>query len=117
MYGSAVNTQAAGADRMDNERVLSLFGIIMGSIPALGILYFWTMGAIGLLTNDAGLILDLQLSGVWLTLFWAAPIVVFGSILGAIALFALRRHKEAAALAGLPVLATLAYYFALVQLR
>ena len=117
MYGTAVNTHAGGANHVDNERVLSLFGIILGSIPALGILFFWTIGAIGLLTNDAGLILDLRLSGLWLTLFWAAPIIVFASILGAIALFALRRHKEAVALAGLPVIATLLYYFALVQLR
>jgi len=117
MYGTAVNSHAAASNGVDNERVLSLYGIILGSIPALGIFFFWTIGAIGLLTNDAGLILDLRLSGLWLTPFWALPFVVFGSILGAIALFALRRHKEAVALAGLPVIATIAYYFALVQLR
>ena len=118
MYGSAVNTQATtNGEAVDNERVLSLFGVILAGIGSLGILFFWSMGAIGLLTNDGGQILDLRLTGIWLTLFWALPVVVLVSIAGAIGLFALRRHKEAVGLAGLPIIATIAYYFALVQLR
>lgn len=118
MYSSAVNTQVASdGDAIDNERVLSLFGIILQSIGSLGILFFWTIGAIGLLTNNGGQILELGLTGIWRLLFWALPILVVVSIAGAVGLFALRRHKEAAGLAGLPIIATLVYYFALVQLR
>ena len=118
MYGSAVNTQATtNGEAVDNERVLALFGVILAGIGSLGILFFWSMGAIGLLTNDGGQILDLRLAGIWLTLFWALPVVVLVSIAGAIGLFALRRHKEAVGLAGLPIIATIAYYLALVQLR
>lgn len=118
MYSSAVNTQqATHDDAVDNERVLSLYGIILASIGALGILFFWSMGTIGLLTNDGGQILDLRLTGLWRTLYFALPVVVLVSVAGAVGLFALRRHKEAVGLAGLPVIATLVYYFALVQLR
>lgn len=118
MYGSAVtNHQATPNDTVDNERVLSLYGIILASIGGLGILFFWSMGAIGLLTHNGGLMLDLRLTGLWRTLYFALPIVVFVCVAGAVGLFALRRHKEAVGLAGLPILATLAYYFALVQLR
>jgi len=118
MYGSAVTTdQTTYDDAVDNERVLSLYGIILAGIGGLGILFFWAMGAIGLLTNDGGLMLELQLTGLWRTLYFALPVVVLVSLAGAVGLFALRRHKEAAGLAGLPIIATLAYYFALVQLR
>lgn len=118
MYSSAVNTRQTNHDDAgDNERVLSLYGIILASIGGLGILFFWSMGAIALLTDDGGLMLDLRLTGLWRTLFFALPVVVLASIVGAIGLFALRRHKEAVGLAGLPILATLAYYFAMVQLR
>lgn len=118
MYSSAVDTKHAGnGDGSDNERVLSLFGIILAGIGSLGIFFFWAMGAIGLITHNGGLILDLQLTGIWRTLFFALPVVVVVCVVGSIGLFALRRHKEAVALAGLPTLATLAYYFALVQLR
>jgi len=118
MYSSAVNTQLpSDDDAVDNERVLSLYGIILASVAALGILFFWTMGAIGLLTGNGGLMLDLQLTGIWRTLFLAAPIIVLVCVVGAVGLFAARRHKEAVGLAGLPFLGALAYYFALVQLR
>jgi hypothetical protein len=118
MYSSGVTTHhQTDTDAVDNERVLSLYGVILASIGALGVLFFWTMGAIGLLTNDGGLILDLRLTGVWRTLYFALPVVVLVCVAGAIGLFALRRHKEAVGLAGLPVIATIAYYFALVQLR
>jgi len=75
------------------------------------------MGAIGLLTNDGGLMLDLGLTGLWRTLYFALPVVVLVCIAGAVGLFALRRHKEAVGLAGLPVIATIAYYLALVLVR
>lgn len=118
MYSSAVNTQQhTDPDAVDNERVLSLYGVILASIGALGVLFFWTMGAIGLLTNDGGLVLDLRLTGVWRTLYFALPVVVLVCVAGAVGLFALRRHKEAVGLAGLPVAATIAYYLALVLVR
>ena len=118
MYSSALNTQQTKPDEAaDNERVLALYGIILAAIPSLGILFFWAMGAIALLTGNGGQILDLQLSGLWRTLFFALPVVVLVSLAGAMGLFALRRHREAVGLAGLPIVATLAYYFALVQLR
>lgn len=118
MYSSAAEPVGSPRhDKVDNERVLSLYGIILATLPSFGVLFFWTIGAVGLLTGQGGQILDLQLTGIWRTAFLAMPVVALVCLVGAVALFALRRHKEAAGLAGLPVLATLAYYFALVLLR
>lgn len=110
-------SQDRGEDRVDNERVLGVYGIVLGALPAMGILVFWSMGAIQLFTGNGGLINELQLTGAWRFLYLAYPVVLLLALLAALGAFALKRYKEAAGLAMLPVLGVLVYYFALVQLR
>lgn len=102
---------------VDNERVLGIYGIVLGLIPAMGVLVFWSMGAILLLTGNGGYVNELQLTGAWRFLFFSYPAVLVVSLLLALGAFFLNRFKEAAGLAMLPVIGVVLYYFALVQLR
>jgi len=100
---------------VDNEALLSLFGIILGSIGSLMIGVFWAMGANLKATANGGTIVQQQLTGLWNTLFWAYPFVVIGAIIVAVGLYAIKRYKEAAGVAALPIIGVVLYYFALVQ--
>lgn len=98
----------------DNTALLSLYGMILGFLGSLIIGVFWAMGANLKATGNGGTIVQQQLSGLWNTLFWAYPFVVVGTIVIGIGLFAIKRYKEAAGIAVLPILGVVAYYFALV---
>ena len=110
-------SQDRGEIRVDNERVLGVYGIILGILPGALVLIFWAMGALHLLTGNGGLINELQLTGAWRFLFLSYPVVLVLAFLAALGAFAIKRYKEAAGIAMLPVIGVVVYYLALVQLR
>ncbi len=117
MYTATFDHDPA-ADLTHNERALGLLGLVFGVLGSGAILYFWTMGRILLYTNNGGQITQLGLEGAWLFLFNAYPFVMVGCLLIAAGLYwGLKRYKEAAGVAALPVIGTIVYYFALVLLR
>ncbi|NLG08517.1 MAG: hypothetical protein GX560_04600 [Deinococcales bacterium] len=103
--------------QVDNERLLGIYGVIFGFLATFMISIFWSMGAILKATGNGGTIVQLDLQGLWNTLFWAFPFVALGSVVLAVGAFALGRAKEAAGIAALPAIGTVLYYLALVQLR
>lgn len=118
MTTTAPNGLRAGNNlEFDRERLLSVFGLIFGFLGTFMVSIFWSMGAMILLTGEGGTIQQLNLQGLWATLFWAFPFVAIGSVVLALGAFAVGRVKEAAGLALLPAAGVLLYYFALVQLR
>ncbi len=102
---------------VDNRAMLGVIGFFVGGGLSLIIGLFWAIGAVGLLTGNAGTIVDLGLEGAWRWLYLAYPFVVLGCLVVGTALFALKRHLEAAAIVGLPIVLVTVYYFALVLLR
>lgn len=102
---------------IDLERLLGLFGLIFGFLATFMVSIFWSMGAMILLTGEGGTIQQLDLQGLWRTLFWAFPFVAGGSVVLALGAFAVKRYKEAAGVAALPAIGVLLYYLALIQLR
>lgn len=97
--------------------MLGVLGYFVGAGLSLIIGLFWSIGAVGLVTGNAGLIVDLGLEGAWRWLYFAYPFVVLGCLVVGTALFALKRHLEAAAIVGLPIVLVILFYFALVLLR
>lgn len=98
---------------LTTTRTLSLFGFVFAALGAGGILFFWVIAAIGDATNNGGLIVQMQLDGLWRTAFLSYPIVAIVAILVGAALWFLRRDREAVAVAGAPVALTAAYYLLL----
>ncbi|HZW99336.1 MAG TPA: hypothetical protein VFF10_04685 [Trueperaceae bacterium] len=116
MYTASVKRDLP-ADTVDNERVLSFFGVILGVIGSGMILLFWIMGRILRHTGNGGAITQLPMDGLWGILYNAYPFIFVGCVLvAAVLFFGLKRYKEAAGVAGLPVIGTILYYLALVQL-
>ncbi len=111
------STVAFGHDPFAGDRTGTILGAFAGLLGGGAVLYFWTMGAIGLLTATGGTIVSLQLEGAWRTLFLAYPFLFLGSLVGGGILAALRRDLEAVGLFGLPVAAAVGYYLALIHLR
>lgn len=106
-----------GNAEVDNERLLGVYGMIFGFLGTFMIAIFWAMGAVLKVTHNGGTIVQLQLAGLWNTLFWAFPLVAAGSVALALGLFAMKRPKEAAGMAALPSVLVVLYYLALVQLH
>lgn len=104
-------------DPYGDDRTGTILGVAAAALGGGAILYFWLMGAIHLLTDTGGLILMLQLEGIWRLLFLAYPFVFLGSLLVGGVLALLKRDLAAVGVMGLPVVAAIAYYFALVHLR
>jgi hypothetical protein len=107
----------ATPDPYADDRTGTILGIAAGALGGGAVLYFWLMGAINLLAHTGGFILDLGLEGPWRTLFLAYPIVFLLATLAGGLLFLLRRDLEAVGVMGLPVVAAVGYYLALVHLR
>jgi len=110
-------TPGTAADAYPGDRSFTLLGALAGLLGGGAVLYFWTMGAIGLLTGSGGQILTLGLDGVWRALFLAYPFLFLVAAVAGAALAALKRDLEAVALCGLPLAAAIGYYFALIHLR
>ena len=104
-------------DPYAGDRTGTILGVFAGLLGGGAILYFWLMGTIGLLTGNGGQILALGLEGAWRFLYLAYPFALVGAgVVGAV-LVALRRDLEAVGVFGLPVVAAVAYYVALIHLR
>ena len=110
-------TQTQQANPFEGDRTGTIVGAFGGLLGGGAVLYFWLIGVIGLVGGNGGYILHLQLEGVWRTLFMFYPLVlVIAAVVGGV-LVALKRDLEAVGLFGLPVVAAIAYYFALIHLR
>lgn len=86
------------------------FALILTTVASLGTVFFWTIGAVLLLTGNGGLINDMVLDAPARTLFLAYPVVVALALVSAGVLFMVRRTAEAVAFAGLPLAALVVYY-------
>jgi hypothetical protein len=104
-------------DPYADDRTGTILGVAAAALGGGAILYFWLMGAIHLLTDTGGLILMLELEGIWRLLFLAYPFVFLGSLLVGGVLALLKRDLAAVGVMGLPIVAAIGYYFALVHLR
>lgn len=102
---------------MNDDRAPTIYGWIFALLGGGGILYFWLMGAIGLLGGNGGQILALGLEGAWRTAFLAYPLVFIAAIVVAAVLAGLKRDLESVGVAGAPVVLATLYYLALIHLR
>lgn len=109
--------EAANPSPYTGDRTGTILGAAAGLLGGGAVLYFWAMGAIGLLGGNGGQIIALELEGAWRTLFLLYPLLfAIAGVVGA-ALAALKRDLEAVGVLGLPVAAAIGFYFALVHLR
>ena len=97
------------------DRTTAILGLALAAGGALFVLMFWIMGALNL-QQGYGLVSDLQLSGAWLTAFWAYPFVTFLAVSAAIIALLAEANEIAVGVAGLPIVGVVAYYLALVHL-
>ncbi len=119
MLSSATAGTGTGnrSEPANNDRVLTVFGMLAAHLGSFGIMYFWLTGAILLFTGNGGQLVELtRLSGVERWLFLAYPAVVLFSLLGW-AFFAMKRDLLALGLAGLPVVYAILYFFYFNTLR
>jgi hypothetical protein len=100
-----------------DDRSPTVFGWVFALLGSGGVLLFWLMGAIGLLSGNAGTIVLLELDGVWRTLFLSYPFVFVAFVLIGGALVALRRDLESIGAVGTPLALAVLYYFALIYVR
>jgi len=117
MTAQTAPSPAAIGDPHAGDRTGTILGAFAGMVGGGAVLFFWTMGALGLLGRNGGTILDLQLEGAWRTLFLAYPFLFVAAVVAGAALAAVRRDLEAVGVLGLPVVAAVAYYLALIHLR
>ena len=113
-----VNLSATDADHdFPGDRSGTLLGAAAGVLGSGAVLYFWLMGAIGLFTQTGGTINQLGLEGVWRLAFLAYPLVFVAALVVGAALVALKRDLEAVGVFGLPVVAAVTYFVALIHVR
>jgi hypothetical protein len=67
---------------MTGERILSLFSALLLQLLGLGLLLFWAMGAVMLVTQDGGQPAFLTLAGLERTFYWLYPVflLVFSAV-------------------------------------
>jgi hypothetical protein len=117
MYTASIDREPT-AGTVDNERTLGLFGLIFGVLGGGAVFFFWTIGRVQLHTRNGGIINELGLEGLWLHLHNAYAFVMIGCfLLAGVLYWGLRRYKEAAGVAAIPVTGAVLYYLALVALR
>lgn len=117
MTVSTAPNPTAAVDPYAGDRTGTILGAFAGILGGGGVLFFWIIGAIGLLGRNGGFIQNLELEGVWRTLFLAYPFVFLAALVVGGVLAALKRDLEAVGVFGLPVVAAVAYYLALIHLR
>ncbi len=111
-------TKTMTRDRTNlDDRAPTIFGWAAALIAGGGLLYFWVMGAILILSGNGGQIQYLQDEPIWRTLYFAYPLVFVGAIVVGALLVALRRDVASIAVAGSPVVLAIVYYFASIHLR
>lgn len=98
---------------LTTERTLSLLGFVFAAIGAGALLYFWVMAAILDATNNGGLIVQMNLDGLWRTAFLLYPIVAIVALLVGAILWFIGRDRDAVGVAGLPVALAVGYYLLL----
>lgn len=99
---------------MTGERVLSLFNALMLQVLGLGVLLFWSMGAVLLVTQNGGQINELNLAGFGRTFYWLYPLFLAVFSLIGWALFWVRRDLLAALSFSAPLGLMLLFYLTLV---
>jgi hypothetical protein len=99
------------------DRSGTWLGVAAGLLGGGGLLYFWIMGAIGLVTLTGGTMNQLELTGFWRDAYWTYPFVFIGATVAGGALLAIERDREAVGVFSLPLAAAVAYYLALIYLR
>lgn len=106
------------SDRSEREanRILAFYGVLLANLGSFGILFFWLIGAINLLTGNGGQITLLGLDGIGLVAFWTFPVVVVLS-LASWPLYLARLDLPALGLAGAPIGLAVLYYLWLVMGR
>jgi len=104
-------------DVFAGDRTGTILGVFAGVLGGGAVLFFWIMGALVLLGRDSGTIVALELGGAWRVLFLAYPFLFLATLVAGAALLALKRDLEAVGLFGMPVVAAVAYYLALIHLR
>jgi len=97
------------------DRTTAILGLALAAGGALFVLMFWIMGAMNL-QRGYGLVSELQLSGAWLSAFWAYPFVTFAAVSAAIIALLAEANEIAVGVAGLPIVGVVAFYLALVHL-
>ena len=97
------------------DRTTAILGLALAAGGALFVLMFWIIGAMNL-QRGYGLLADLQLSGAWLSAFWAYPFVTFAAVSAAIIALLAEANEIAVGVAGLPIVGVVAFYLALVHL-
>lgn len=112
------NPHATDAEHdFPEDRSGTLLGVAAGVLGSGAVLYFWIMGAIGLFTQTGGTINQLELEGYWRTAFLMYPLVFIAATVAGAALAALKRDLEAVGMFGLPVVAAVVYFVALIHVR
>lgn len=106
-----------GRDMTIDDRVWTLYGWLVALAAGGGILFFWLIGTILLFTGNGGYIQHLHLTDGWRLLYLGYPVVFAGAVLIGLVLAGFRRDVESLAFAGLPVVAALVFYFAMVHFR
>lgn len=114
---AAVSDSGPGTRTNENDRTLTLFGILAAHLGSFGVLYFWITGAILLFTGNGGQIVEIvNFTATERLLYLAYPAVVLLSLFSWVFYF-LRRDLMALGLAGLPVVYAVVFFFYLNTVR
>jgi len=99
---------------MTGDRVFSLLNALLLQVAGLGVLVFWAMGAVLLITGNGGQINDVYLASIGRTFYFLYPValVVF-SVVGWL-FFWLRRDLLAMLTLSAPVGLVVLYYLVLI---
>ncbi len=99
---------------MTGDRVLALFSSLALQVAGLGVLVFWVMGALFLLTGNGGQIVDIYLTGFWRNLYFLYPVALVVFSLAGWFLFYLKRDLLAILTFSAPVGLVVLYYLILI---